>query len=73
MVGSMIYLIATWPDMMHVVSLISKFMETSKDSHWQVVKRILRDVNGTKGFGILYATYNNFKLVGTLIVTGLEV
>ena len=27
-------------------------------------KRILRYVNGTKGFGILYTTNDNFKLVG---------
>ena len=27
-------------------------------------KRILRYVNGTKGFGILYTTKNDFKLVG---------
>ena len=35
-VGSLMYLIATRPDMMHAVSLISKFMETPKDFHWQV-------------------------------------
>ena len=58
------YLIATRPDLMHAVSLISRFMETPKDSHWQAGKRILRYVKGTKGFGILYTTNNDFKLVG---------
>ena len=50
MVEILMYLTATWPDMMHAVSLISKFMETPKDSHWQAGKRILRYVNGTGGF-----------------------
>ena len=64
MVGSLMYLTTTWPDLMHAVSLISIFMETPKDSHWQVRKRILRYVKGTEGFGILYTTNDDFKLVG---------
>ena len=34
MVGSLMYLTTTQPDLMHAVSLISRFMETQKDSHW---------------------------------------
>ena len=64
MVGSLMYLTTTRLDIMHVVSLISRFMETPKYSHWQERKRILKYVNGTKGFGILYTTENDFKLVG---------
>ena len=64
MVGSLIYFTTTWPNMMHEVILISRFMETQKDSHWHARKRILRYVNGTKGFEILYTIVNNFKLVG---------
>ena len=64
LVGSLMYLIATRPDTMHAVSLISRFMETPKDSHWQAGKRILRYVKGTKGFGILYTASDDFKLVG---------
>ena len=64
MVGSLMYLTATRPDLMHAVYLISRFTETPKDSHWQAGKRILRYVNGTKGFGILYTTNNDSKLVG---------
>ena len=36
MVGSLMYLTATRPDLMYVVSLISRFMESPKDSHWNV-------------------------------------
>ena len=41
MVGSLMYLTATRPDLMHAVSPIFRFMETPKDSHWQARKRIL--------------------------------
>ena len=64
MVEILMYLTTTWPNMMHVVSLISKFMETPKDSHWQAGKRIIRYVNDTKGFGILYTIANDFQVGG---------
>ena len=49
---------------MHAIGLISIFMETPKDSHWQVGKRILRYLKVTKGFKILYIASNDFKLFG---------
>ena len=64
MVGNLMHLIVTRPNIMHTINLISRFMETRKDSHWKVRKRILRYVDGTKGFGILYIVGNDFKLVG---------
>ena len=64
MVGSLIFFTATHLEIMLAVSLISRFMETPKDSHWKERKRILRYVNGTKGFSILYTTDNEFRLIG---------
>ena len=63
-VGSLMYLTATRPDIMHVVSLISRFMEKPKDAHWQAGKRILRYVKGTKRYGILYTATECSDLVG---------
>jgi hypothetical protein len=63
MVGSLMYLTMTRPDIMYGVSLISRFMEMPKESHWKVGKRILRYVNGKKGFGIKYSTSKDFKLI----------
>eukprot|EP00253_Pinus_taeda_P029158 PITA_29158 len=45
-VGSLMYLTATRPDIMFDVSLISRFMERPKEAHWQAAKRILRYVKG---------------------------
>jgi hypothetical protein len=56
LVGSLMYIKTTRPDIMYGVSLISSFMETPKESHWKAGKRILRYVNGTKYFGIMYST-----------------
>ena len=54
LVGSLMYLTATRPDIMFAVSLISRFMESPKDSHWQTGKRILRYVAGTVDYGLWY-------------------
>eukprot|EP00253_Pinus_taeda_P018565 PITA_18565 len=45
-VGCLMYLTATRPDIMYVVSLIFRFMERPKEAHWQVAKRIMRYVKG---------------------------
>eukprot|EP00253_Pinus_taeda_P020410 PITA_20410 len=63
-VGSLIYLTATRPDITHAVSLISKFMERPKETHWQATKRILRYVKGTKRYGIFYTVSKCLDLVG---------
>eukprot|EP00253_Pinus_taeda_P027989 PITA_27989 len=63
-VGSLMYLTATRPDIMFDVSLISRFMERPKEAHWQATKRILRYVKGTKKFGILYNVSEHSDLVG---------
>jgi hypothetical protein len=64
LVGSLMYLTATRPDIMFVVSLISRFMESPKDSHWQTGKRILRYVAGTIDYGLWYPSESKSFLVG---------
>ena len=64
LVGSLMYLIATRLDILYAVSLISRFMEAPKASHWQVGKRILRYIAGTAEYGILYSSNSEFKLIG---------
>jgi hypothetical protein len=58
------YITTTRPDIMYGVRLISRFMETPKESHWKVGKRLLRYVNGIKEFGIKYSTSKYFRLNG---------
>lgn len=54
MVGSLIYLTATRPDLMFAVCLISRYMEKPIELHLQAAKRILRYVKGTVELGIHY-------------------
>ena len=49
---------------MYAVSLISRFMESPKDSHWKVGKRILRYVAGTLGYGLWYIHTPDSTLTG---------
>ncbi|XP_058759847.1 secreted RxLR effector protein 161-like [Vicia villosa] len=54
MVGSLIYLTVTRPNLMYVVSLISKYISRPTASLWIVAKRILRYLKGTTELGIFY-------------------
>ena len=58
------YLLATRPDIMQGVSLISRFMETPKDTHLSVGKRILRYIAGMRDYGIMYASTEKKDLIG---------
>eukprot|EP00253_Pinus_taeda_P003001 PITA_03001 len=47
MIGSLMYLTATRPDIMYAVILVSRFMEIPKETNWQATKRILSDWAGS--------------------------
>ena len=51
-VGSLLYLTATRPDIMLSVSLISRYMSKPTKMHLQAAKRILRYLKGTTSYGI---------------------
>ena len=52
LVGSLMYLTTTRHDTMYVVSFISIFMESPKDSRWKVGKIIIRYIAGTIDYGL---------------------
>nr|XP_027192901.1 uncharacterized protein LOC113787787 [Cicer arietinum] len=63
-VGSLMYLTVTRPDLMFCVSLISRFRASPTMTHWLAAKRILRYVKGTINLGIFYRKgESNLKLV----------
>ena len=55
LVGSMRYLTITRPDITYGVGLVSCYMETPKQSHWLVAKRILRYIKDSLNLGLFYA------------------
>ena len=64
LVGSLIYLTLTRPDISYVVGVVSRYMSNPKKSHLDAVRRILRYVKGTINFGILYKKTNNCQVMG---------
>ncbi|KAK6163847.1 hypothetical protein DH2020_000711 [Rehmannia glutinosa] len=62
-VGSLIYLTNTRPNIVYPVSLISRFMHEPSKLHFAVAKRILRYLR-TRKFGIKYVKEKENELVG---------
>ncbi|XP_068641911.1 secreted RxLR effector protein 161-like [Aristolochia californica] len=62
-VGSLMYLISTCPNIMFVVSLINRFMDCPTELHFQVAKRILRYLKGTIDFGVFYKKEESEELI----------
>jgi hypothetical protein len=54
MIGSLMYMTATRPDLTYDVSLISRFMEAPTELHYQAVRKILRYLKGTLDYGLFY-------------------
>jgi hypothetical protein len=53
-VGSLIYMTITRPDLSYVVGVVSQFMQTPRKPHLDAVKRILRYIKQTLQCGIFY-------------------
>ncbi|KAK2442749.1 putative mitochondrial protein [Trifolium repens] len=63
-VGSLMYLTATRPDIMFAVCLISRYMEKPTDEHLLAAKKVLRYVKGTVEFGVQYLKNGEPELLG---------
>lgn len=62
LIRSLRYLTCTRLDILYVVSLVIRYMESPTKSYWNAAKRILRYLKGTTNFGLLYSKSNEFKL-----------
>jgi hypothetical protein len=64
MIGSLLYLCASWPDIMLSVEMCARFQAAPKESHYVVVKRIFRYLAHTPNFGLWYPKGASFELMG---------
>ena len=64
MIGSLLYLCASRSDIMLSVCMCARFQADPKDCHRVAVRRILRYLIQTSGFGLWYPRGGNFELVG---------
>ncbi|GJS92686.1 hypothetical protein Tco_0799654 [Tanacetum coccineum] len=62
MIGSLMYLTASWPDIMFAVYACERFQVTLKVSHLHDVKRIFRYLKGQPKLGLCYPRDSPFDL-----------
>ena len=63
LIGSLMYLTATRPDIMYAINVLSRFMEEPKQSHWDAGMRVLKFIKGTPDHGTLYRKVESPKLM----------
>nr|XP_028962156.1 uncharacterized protein LOC114826248 [Malus domestica] len=63
-VGSLLYLTATRPDVMFAASLLARFMHNPTKKHMGTRKRVLRYIQGTIDFGIVFEKGKTTTLIG---------
>ncbi|XP_050222438.1 uncharacterized mitochondrial protein AtMg00810-like [Mercurialis annua] len=64
MIGSLLYLTASRPNIMFSVCLCARFQACPKESHLHAVKRILKYLHGTLHLGIYYPRNVDPRLLG---------
>ena len=62
LVGKLIYLTITRPDIAFTVHVLSQFMHSPTSAHFQAAKRVLRYLSGSKDQGILLASSSAAEL-----------
>ncbi|KAK1366493.1 hypothetical protein POM88_042054 [Heracleum sosnowskyi] len=64
MVGSLLYLTSSRPDIMFATCLCARFQADPKESQLIAIKRIFRYLKGTPNLGLWYPKNTGFELVG---------
>ena len=62
LVGRLIYLAVTRPDLAYSVHLVAQFMQKPKLAHWNAALRVLRYLKGNTCQGILLRAHTDVKL-----------
>ncbi|XP_059290298.1 uncharacterized mitochondrial protein AtMg00810-like [Lycium ferocissimum] len=66
LVGSLIYLTQTRPDISFAVHVMSRYLHNPKKHHMEAVRQILRSIKSTIEYGLLYKKGEECKLVDSL-------
>ncbi|RVW38919.1 Retrovirus-related Pol polyprotein from transposon RE2 [Vitis vinifera] len=64
LVGRLIYLAVTHPDLAYSVHILSQFMQEPRIEHWEAALRVVRYLKGTPGQGILLRADSDLSLQG---------
>jgi hypothetical protein len=63
MIGSLLYVTTSRPDVMQVVGQVERFQAAPNESHVLAVKRIFRYLKRTKEFGLWYPKGKDLSLI----------
>ena len=64
MIGSLLYLTTSRPDIMFCVCLCARFQACLKESHLIALKRIFRYLFGTQNLGLWYPKKSSLEIIG---------
>ena len=64
MIGSLLYLTVSRPDIMYSVCLCARFQSCPTESHLSDVKKFLKYFKGIMDIGLWYPKGDNFELIG---------
>lgn len=64
LVGGLLYLAATRPDLMFDASYLSRYLREPKAKHYQEAKRVLRYIKGTIDAKLNFSAAQDAKLIG---------
>lgn len=64
LVGGLLYLIATRPDLMFSASYLSRYLKEPMSKHLKEAKRVLRYIKGTSALGLKFTATCGSKLIG---------
>eukprot|EP00253_Pinus_taeda_P025524 PITA_25524 len=64
LIGSLMYLVNTRPDICYAVNTLSQFMVEPKRAHWAAAKHVLKYLQGTIDYGLLYTRGKDIRLSG---------
>ncbi|XP_041999826.1 uncharacterized mitochondrial protein AtMg00240-like [Salvia splendens] len=64
LVGKLIYLSHTRPDITYAVGIVSQFMHKPQEDHMEAALKIVRYLKGTVGYGVLLEKGGDLKVHG---------
>jgi hypothetical protein len=64
LIGSLMYLVNTRLDSCYAVNVLSHSMSQPRQTHWTTTKHVLRYLQGTVRYGLLYVSSVDLSLQG---------
>ncbi|CAM8947840.1 unnamed protein product [Rhodiola kirilowii] len=62
LVGRLIYLTVSRPDITYTVHVLSRFMHQPRKEHWDAALRVVRYLKGSLGQGLIFSSESDFRL-----------